>query len=121
MENKTITKVELAQFTGTENYYQYHNMLLTDGTYYLSEKAGCFWLMDLIYSHNLENRWFGKEGFITCKLIVQDTSGDVVFDDGNGNILANQHIPFTDFPLDNIQLYIVRGDRQFVVMLPGEY
>lgn len=121
MENQTITIQDLAQFTGTEQYYQYHNVLLTDGAYYLAEKAGCFWLMDVIWSHSLENRWFGKEDFITCNLTVQDSTGDVVFDDGNGNILANQHIPFTDFPLDQIQLYIVRGEYNFVIMLPGEY
>lgn len=121
MENKKITDSDLAQFTGTENYYRYQSLLLTDGAYYLAEKAGCFWLMDFIWSHAMENRWFGKEDFITCKLTVRDNAGDVVFDDGNGNILVTQHVPFTDFPMDEIQLYIVRGERNFVIMLPGEY
>lgn len=121
MDNKKITKSELAQFTGTEKHYRYQSLLLTDGAYYLAEKAGCFWLMDVIWSHAMENRWFGKEDFITCKITVQDNVGDVVFDDGNGNILATQHVPFTDFPLDQIQLFIVRGERNLVVMLPGEY
>jgi hypothetical protein len=56
-----------------------------------------------------------------CKLTVQDAVGNVVFDDGNGRILVTQHIPFTDFPLEKIQLFIVRGERNLVVMLPGEY
>jgi hypothetical protein len=111
----------LAQFTGTEKYYRYQNLLLTDGAYYLAEKAGCFWLMDVIWSHAMENGWFGKEDFITCKLTVQENVGDVVFDDGNGNILVTQHLPFTDFPMEENQLYIVRGETSFVVMLPGEY
>lgn len=121
MENKTITKSELAQFTGSEYYYRFHDMLLTDGAKYLAEKAECFWLMDVIWSHATEKGWFGQEDFITCKLTVQDSVGNVVFDDGNGNILATQQIPFTDFPLDKITLYIVRGEHYFVVMLPGEY
>ena len=121
MKNKTITENDLVQFTGTEQYYRYHNLLLTDGAFYLAEKAGCFWLMDVIWSHAIENRWFGQEDFITCNLTVQDTVGDIALDDGNGNILATHHVPFTDFPLDKIQLYLVRGEHHFVVMLPGEY
>lgn len=121
MENKTITNSELAQFSGTDNYYRYHTLLLTDGVFYLAEKAECFWLMDVIWSHAVENRWFGKEDFIVCKLTVRDTVGEVVFDDGNGKILVTQHIPFTDFPLASIRLYIVRGEHNLVVMLPGEY
>ena len=121
MENKTITQNDLAQFSGTENYYRYHTLLLTDGTFYLAESAECFWLMDVIWSHAMENRWYGKEDFITCKLTVQDTVGDIVFDDGNGNILVTQHILFTDFPLAKIELFIVRGESNLVVMLPGEY
>jgi hypothetical protein len=121
MENQTITHADLAQFSGTENYYRYHSLLLTDGAFYLAEKAECFWLMDVIWSHAMEKHWYGKEDFITCKLTVQDTVGDVVFDDGNGRILVTQHIPFTDFPLDHVQLFIVQGESNLVVMLPGEY
>ena len=118
---KKITETDLAQFIGTEEYYRYYNLLLTDGAHYLAEQAECFWLMDLIASHASIKRWLGKEDFITCKLTVQDTVGEVVFDDGNGNILARQHIPFTDFPLEKIELFIARGEDNFVVMLPGEY
>lgn len=121
MVNQKITHSELAQFSGAEKYYRYQNLLLTDGVFYLAENAGSFWLMDVIWSHAMEKRWYGKEDFITCKLTVQNNVGEVVFDDGNGRILVTQHIPFTDFPLENIQLYIVRGERNLVVMLPGEY
>ena len=121
MENKNITHNDLEQFSGTEKYYRYHSLLLTDGAFYLAEKAECFWLMDVIWSHAVENQWFGKEDFITCKLTVQDNAGEIVFDEGNGNVLVTQHVPFTDFPLDHVQLYIVRGDCNLVVMLPGEY
>lgn len=121
MGNQKITSSELAQFSGTDNYYRYHSLLLTDGAFYLAERAECFWLMDVIWSHAIEKRWYGNEDFITCKLTVQDSVGEVVFDDGNGKVLVTQHIPFTDFPLNTIQVFIVRGDRNLVVMLPGEY
>ena len=122
MENKTNTiKNELTQFTGTENYYRYHDLLLTDGVYYLAEAANCFWLMDAVWAHSSTKGWLGKEDFISCKLNVQDSVGKLTFDDGNKNILASQHIPYTDFPLDKVQLFLVRGEAQFVVMLPSEY
>jgi hypothetical protein len=38
----------LSQFTGTEKYYRlYSTVVLTDGTKYLSDTAGCYWLMDV--------------------------------------------------------------------------
>ncbi|EKD42200.1 MAG: hypothetical protein ACD_73C00271G0001 [uncultured bacterium] len=117
--NTQNLKYELSQFTGTEQYYRFHELLLTDGTYYLAEAAKCFWFIDVIWSY--VGRWLDKEDFITCKLTVNDSIGKVVFDDGNKNVLASQTIPYTDFPLDKIQLYIVRQDNQFVVMLPSEY
>ena len=121
MEKQIITKIDLEQFTGTENFYRYHGILLTDGSHYLAEKAKCFWLIDLIESHSVEKRWLGQEDFIVCKLSVQDSVGEVVFDDGNGNVLARQNIPFTDFPLDEVKLYLVAAERNFVLMLPSEY
>jgi hypothetical protein len=47
--------------------------------------------------------------------------GELFFDDGNDHLLASQKIPYTDFPLEGITLFIIRGSSQFVVMLPGEY
>jgi hypothetical protein len=46
---------ELAQFSGTTQYYRFSPQLfpyflLTDGTQYLAEEAGGYWLLDLIAS-----------------------------------------------------------------------
>jgi len=47
-----LDHASLAQFTGSEKYYRISRRhLLTDGTKYLAEKAGCFWMMDAIASH----------------------------------------------------------------------
>ena len=37
--------------------------------------------------------------------------------DGNGTTAVRQRVPFTDFPLDEITLYVVGG----VILLPSEY
>ncbi len=47
--------LDLSGFTGTDHYYRwsslFRNCLLTDGTHYLAETAGAYWLMDAIASH----------------------------------------------------------------------
>jgi len=116
-----ILQNNLEQFTGTEQYYTHHSLLLTDGAKYLAEKAQCYWLMDVIWSHTHCEKWLGKEDFIVCTLTVLNSKATVAFDDGNSNILMTQEIPFTDFPLNKIKLYVVSDGSNFVVMLPSEY
>ena len=54
-------KNDLAQFTGTEAYYRYvGGTLLTDGTKYLANEAGAYWLMDLIASYQPILKKHGK-------------------------------------------------------------
>ena len=119
--NTLQLSTDLGQFTGTEQYYNYHSLLLTDGIKYLAEEAQCYWLMDVIWSHTHCEHWHGKEDFIVCTLTTTDSRATVIFDDGNGNVLAKQSIQFTDFPLDQIKIYIVSNGDQYVVMLPSEY
>jgi hypothetical protein len=42
-------------------------------------------------------------------------------DDGNDNILAQQFIEYTDFPLDEIKLYACYNGDIWVIMIPREY
>ena len=46
---------QLAHFTGTQRYYRITlRHLLTDGTKYVAEAAGAFWMMDAVASHLME-------------------------------------------------------------------
>lgn len=112
---------DLLQFNGSQEYYPYYSLLLTDGAYFLAEKAQCFWLMDVIWTHSVSKQWYGKESFVTCTLTVENHQGKVTFHDGNDNFISSQNIPYTDFPLERTQLFLVSDGSQFVVMLPGEY
>jgi len=52
MESKT--EIDLSQFYGSENLYRWNFLtksVLTDGTKYLAEVAGAYWLFDAIDSH----------------------------------------------------------------------
>ncbi len=110
----------LEQFIGTAYYYPlWPNIMLTDGTRYLADTAGCYWLMDAISSHL--QRLPKEETFISSKLTVESGNAKLSIKDGNGTVLTTQQIPYTDFPLDEIMLFACRDQKHWVIMLPGEY
>jgi hypothetical protein len=110
----------LGQFTGTTGYYRItRKHLLTDGTKYLADAAGAYWLMDAAASHLDE---IGTaDWFVLIKLQVQQSRAVMVYEDGNGNEHARQEITYTDFPLSSIELYACWDGEHWVIMLPSEY
>jgi N-acetylglucosamine-6-phosphate deacetylase len=110
----------LTQFTGTEHYYRLNRKcVLTDGTKYLAEAAGAYWLMDTAASYLLE---LGTaDWFVLIRLVVNDSAALLTLEDGNGRIRARQEIPFTDFPANEQVLYAVWDGEHWVLMLPSEY
>ncbi len=111
---------QLDQFIGTSGYHRISRRhLLTDGTRYLAEQGACFWLMDAIASHLDE---IGTaEWFVVIKTTVKRSSAVMVYEDGNGQELARQAIPYTDLPLAQIDLYACWDSEHWVIMLPSEY
>jgi hypothetical protein len=120
----------LAHFTGTEQYYRHALMrpvLYTDGVKYLADTAESHWLVDKIASLQLEPK-IGKEPFQVWRLAVSDGSALLTCTDGgkstnNGvaDILHSEHIPFTDFPLDEIDLWVEKDGSHAVILLPDEH
>lgn len=120
-------KNDLGQFYGTTQYH-FHSIIgkigalnLTDGCAYLREAANCFWLFDIISSILPQKKIKGEE---FCSIRLKKTGSAAVFtvDDGNNNILYTQKIPYTNFPLDEINLYMQKYEGQRpVVMLTSEY
>ena len=126
MENE----LNFNQFTGTEHYYNQpiagipDGLIYTDGIKYLAEKTGSYWLIDLIGSYQHEER-FRQQPFQVWILTVnqKDRTATIRAEDGNGNIIATQEIPYTDFPLPEFKLYLVVNEdyRGVTLMLPSEY
>jgi len=118
--DRKFDAAQLTHFTGTEHYYRISRRhLLTDGTKYLAEMAGTFWMMDAIASHLSE---IGTEDwFVVVKVKVQDSKATLLYEDGNGNEHARQDIPYTDFPIDEISIYACWDGEHWVLMLPSEY
>ena len=112
---------QLSQFTGTERYYRIHpRVVLTDGTQYLADVAGCYWLMDLYASH-LSVIDPDVESFTCLKLNKRACGAEIVIEDGNTHQLAQQHVEYTDFPLDTFVFYAVWAGEFWVLMLRSEY
>lgn len=111
----------LSQFTGTEKYYRlYPKVVLTDGTKYLADRAGCYWLMD-VYASHLTSVDPELESFTCLKLSKKGNGAEIVIEDGNTHALAQQHIEYTDFPLDSFVFYAVWAGEFWVLMLRSEY
>ena len=114
METK-ISEADLSQFIGTENYYRHWtgHGVCTDGVKYLAEKAGAYWLIDAILSYRRREPFqiwtLKKDDDNTAVLTMQEDSGEPA--------KVSQKIPFTDFPLDQVKLYLIDG----VILLPSEY
>jgi len=110
----------LEQFIGTEYYYPlWPNIMLTDGTRYLADTIGCYWLMDAISSHL--QRLPKEETFISSKLTVENSKAQLNIEDGNGRVLARQRISYTNFPLEEFMLFSCWDQKHWVIMLPSEY
>lgn len=111
----------LAQFTGTENYYRFYpRVVLTDGTKFLADAAGCYWLMDLYASH-LASVDPVNESFTCLKLSKKGSGAEIVIENGNTHALAKQTIEYTDFPFEQFMFYAVWSSEFWVLMLRSEY
>jgi hypothetical protein len=109
----------LALFTGTQNYYPHESGLnYTDGVAFLAENAGAYWLLDLIASYQKRCRKDRSlRDFQIWKLVKTGKKADVICLRDSDDEAFRQHIPFTDFPLDEVTLYL----ENEVLLLPGEH
>ena len=108
----------LNQFRGSEVLYE-HKLLdgcklnLTEGCFFVRGNLASFWLFDLIGSYQYK---LLEEPFQVWKLAKYKDEALITCENGNGNKLVSQHIPFTDFPFD-ITIWKVED----TCLLPSEY
>jgi hypothetical protein len=118
--NATKT-LNLEQFTGTEQYYKHVGILYTDGVKHLAEEAGAYWLIDAIASWQISPK-VKRDSMLQqiqfWKLRVKpDNSAVLTCERDEDDIVLTQEIPYTDFPLESVTLYLTNR----VLMLPSEY
>lgn len=115
-----LIESDLTQFTGTDHYYPHglgNTVIhLTDGTKHVAEAAGAYWFFDIILSYQ-GSKTLKNEEFQRWKLEKKESGGWLVTcDDGNRNILITQEVPYSDFPLNSIKVYLIDG----ICLLPSE-
>jgi len=120
-----ITQQALDGFYGTSQWYRHpFKMLLTDGTMFLLQNGGG-WLIDAIGSYQMTRRLdVETEGFQLWKLTVDTEKHTAVLTcqmDSNTPNLVEQEIPYTDFPLDEIKIYVEGEGNDRVCLLPSEH
>ena len=113
---------QLGYFTGTERYYRYQsNLVLTDGSKFVADACGAYWLMDVLWSYLPRIK---SEAFAFARLSKHaDESATFTLADDNPpqTVYASQDISWTDFPLDEITFYVIRDPAFWVLLLPSEY
>jgi len=124
MENetkKTAGEIQnsLAQFTGTQHHYKHlFGLTLTDGTKYVAEVCQAYWLMDIVASYLPKVEKTGNQDFALVRLTVKD--GKATFTmraDSGEKAFITQQIDYTDFPLGEIEMYLINR----VLILKTEY
>jgi len=119
-QNKSLSKGDLRQFTGTEHWYRHwavRHITYTDGAKYVADTAGAYWLLDEIAFAQADKQ-LAAEGFQLWKLTVRpDHTATLTCEDGNCNVVFTKQLEYTDFPLDEIKFYFT--DK--VILLPSEY
>ena len=120
----TLWSQQLSQFSGTEHYYRIMpTVLMTDGAKFVADNGGAYWLMTAIASYLPQFK--NTEPFIVADLEVSNIGNSrtalLKLEDGNENILVEQHIAYTDFELDKIKFYACDTGDAWVIMLPREY
>ena len=104
----------------SEAYHKYssftHYPVVTDGVIALAEAAGCYWFLDIIGSYQGDARL--DPHFQVWTLVVNlDKKAGAVNGFNDKTLILSQDIPFTDFPLDAVKLYLMDG----IILLPSEY
>ena len=109
---------ELAQFTGTTQYYRssFGSLLLTDGAHYLRERLDCYWLIDVVESYQ---PMLKKYPFQIWGIDVKPNKSAVVAmrEDSGLEPVITQDIGYTDFKLDQYEFFCIDN----VVLLKSEY
>ena len=120
----------LAQFTGTQTWYRYRFgqtvlAYYTEGIQYLADNADCYWLLTEIVTAQTDENVSG-ETFQSWDLLVSpDQQAFLVCEDGNQISVFTKIIPYTDFPLEEITVWVeygeIEGAVKPILLLPNEH
>lgn len=117
---------ELRGFTGSDNFYKFHNLILTDGAHEMADRFQCYWFLDVIWSHQMNPRVRGQEMQVWKVIVYPDRQGkyvgEVVCEDGNDRLIVRQKMQMMSFVADGPEIteatLWVEGNT---ILLPSEH
>lgn len=129
-----LTKANLAQFDGTQNYYRHWTgVYYTDGIKYLAQEGQAYWLIDAVASYQKDKKILNNQNLRDIQfwtLTIKNGKGLLTcVEDAGMKPVIKQEIPYTDFPLDEVKVWVERGSlfspqgklvESMIMMLPSE-
>ena len=124
---------ELAQFTGSMKWFRHsfnRAVLYTEGIEYLGRRGEAFWLIDAIALHLAselfqeaasKDRRIGLIHFWRLAVMSDKSAILTATPDSGEPEFIKQKIPFTDFPLDEVNVWAQCDGEQWTLLLPSEY
>lgn len=100
----------------------------TDSLDAVCREAGAFWFLDVIVSHlpRIVRKYGHRAEFQVWQMTVKkNREARIWCEDGDGNKLVAQIIPYTDFPLESLKVFYEYGsidgkNPAYIIMLPGD-
>jgi hypothetical protein len=119
LSEKEIREI-IRQAHGTSAYHKFssfeHYPVATDGVIAVANAAECYWLLEIIGSHQTNKRL--DPHFQVWKLVVNHENKSAIVSGYNDTtLIVTQEIAFTDFPLDELKLFLMDG----IILLPSEH
>ena len=108
----------LRMFDGTVNWYKHpfnSNMHYTDGVKFFAESAGAYWFLDIVATELADLQ--ETEDFMSVELNVKNYKAKITADDGNGAVLWEKLIDFTNAPDGPWKFFFTNN----VFYLPSEH
>lgn len=123
---------DLNQFTGDMIRYTHplnRRVIYTPGVRYLAQRAGAYWLIDAIASYFGSPPWneaIKKDERLQdlqfWQLSVNESTAVLTaFADQGEPPFITQHIPYTDFPLEKIDIWAGFDGSHWTLYLPSEH
>lgn len=130
MDSKAVAELEqgLAHYYGSETFTGmgplFPGIVMSEGVSFLAEKAGAYWLADAIASHIVTNASLREKtgSIMFWNLKVEDGSAVLTVRRDSGEpVLVRQEIGYTDFPLDEIDIWAGQNGQGYTLYLPSEH
>ncbi|AFY71961.1 hypothetical protein Pse7367_3735 (plasmid) [Thalassoporum mexicanum PCC 7367] len=114
----------LGHFCGSETIYRhplFKGLYYTEGVQYLAEAAGAYWLVEAVFSHQINPKVKSNQALQEFQIwelkVAEDKSAVLTCLQDTDQPILSQEIEYSDFCLSEIKFYLCNN----VLMLPSEY